>query len=112
MRPGTGRIVVRTLVLSLLAVLLLVAGGGWALCRRGFSARDRPSAIAEMLARRLRLLSIPHGAREATNPVASSPEVLAEARAHFADHCASCHDNDGRGKTTLGQNLYPKAPDM
>ena len=31
---------------------------------------------------------------------------------HFADHCASCHGNDGRGKTEIGQNLYPKAPDM
>jgi mono/diheme cytochrome c family protein len=31
---------------------------------------------------------------------------------HFADHCATCHANDGSGKTEIGQNLYPKAPDM
>jgi len=41
-----------------------------------------------------------------------TPEVLNRARAHFADHCASCHGNDGRGKTSVGQSLYPKAPDM
>jgi mono/diheme cytochrome c family protein len=41
-----------------------------------------------------------------------TPEALARARAHFADHCASCHGNDGRGQTTLGRNMYPKAPDM
>ena len=23
-----------------------------------------------------------------------------------------CHGNDGKGKTTIGQNLYPKTPDM
>src|SRR5262249_1487567 len=39
-------------------------------------------------------------------------EVLAEARAHFADHCASCHGNDGGGQTEMGQHLYPKTPDM
>lgn len=32
--------------------------------------------------------------------------------AHWADHCAQCHGNDGRGQTPMGRNLYPKAPDM
>jgi mono/diheme cytochrome c family protein len=41
-----------------------------------------------------------------------TPEVLARAREHWADHCASCHGNDGRGQTGLGQSLYPRAPDM
>jgi mono/diheme cytochrome c family protein len=44
--------------------------------------------------------------------VPESVEGLAEARAHFADHCASCHANNGSGLTPMGQNLYPKAPDM
>lgn len=38
--------------------------------------------------------------------------ALAEAHAHFADHGASCHGNDGKGQTEIGQRLYPKAPDM
>jgi mono/diheme cytochrome c family protein len=38
--------------------------------------------------------------------------VLRDARAHFADHCASCHANDGSGATPMGQRLYPRAPDM
>jgi len=38
--------------------------------------------------------------------------VLAEARSHFADHCAVCHGNDGKGQTTIGQKLFPRAPDM
>ncbi len=35
-----------------------------------------------------------------------------KARRHFADHCASCHGNDGRGATEMGRNMYPPAPDM
>jgi mono/diheme cytochrome c family protein len=38
--------------------------------------------------------------------------VLAEARAHFADHCATCHGNDGKGDDGLGAKMYPKTPDM
>ena len=47
-----------------------------------------------------------------TSPLTPTPELLAEGRAHFADHCASCHGNDGRGQTQIGRNLYPRAPDM
>ena len=42
----------------------------------------------------------------------SNDANLGEARAHFADHCAICHGNDGRGETEIGQGLYPKAPNM
>src|SRR5262249_3154584 len=48
----------------------------------------------------------------AVNPVNVSPDVLAEARAHFADHCASCHANNGSGSTALGRGMFPRAPDM
>jgi mono/diheme cytochrome c family protein len=99
----------------LMALLLAIVGGVVGLAsvlRRGFSARDQPSAVEAFVARRLRRLAIPSGARDAKNPVPSSREVIADARAHFADHCAACHANDGSGQTAIGQNLYPKAPDM
>jgi mono/diheme cytochrome c family protein len=38
--------------------------------------------------------------------------VVAEGLAHFADHCASCHANDGSGQTALGRGLFPRAPDL
>jgi mono/diheme cytochrome c family protein len=63
-------------------------------------------------AHRLRALAIPSAAAARTNPVPDGPEVVAEALAHFADHCASCHANDGSGKTTMGQGLSPRAPDL
>jgi len=42
----------------------------------------------------------------------NSPEVIAEAMAHFADHCATCHANDGSGDTAIGKGLYPKPTDL
>jgi len=78
----------------------------------GFSARSQPSAPERAIARAVRRLAVPRSARSARNPLPFSPEVWADARAHFADHCATCHGNDGRGDTEIGRNLYPKAPDM
>ncbi len=80
--------------------------------RHGLSARVQPTALEAALARSMRLLAMPRAARTAKNPVPLSDEVLTEGRAHFADHCALCHGNDGRGETQIGRNLYPKAPDM
>jgi mono/diheme cytochrome c family protein len=99
-----------------LALVVLVAAGAAlgvvVLIHHGVSARDQPTAIEALVARRLRHLAVPRSARQAQNPVLATPDVLAEARAHFADHCASCHGNDGSGQTEIGQHLYPKAPDM
>jgi mono/diheme cytochrome c family protein len=97
------------------AVALVLVGGaiaGVAMIRRGFSARDEPSRVEALVARSVRRLAVPSRAKGLRNPVPLTPEVLAEARAHFADHCASCHANDGSGNTEIGRNLYPKAPDM
>ena len=103
----------RTLLLSLTAAGVAGAAAfGWVTIRRGFSARDNPSALEVYVAKTARNLSIPASERDAKNPFAPTAEVLSEARAHFADHCATCHGNDGSGKTEIGQNLYPKTPDL
>lgn len=83
-----------------------------AVLRHGFSARDEPWQVEAFIARRVRRLAIPSGARDATNPFSSTSEILADARAHFADHCATCHANDGSGDTAIGRAFYPPAPDM
>jgi mono/diheme cytochrome c family protein len=103
----------RTLLLSIVVTAIVGAAAfGWMTIRRGFSARDTPSAMEAYVAKTARKLSIPASQRDAKNPFAPTAEVLSEARAHFADHCALCHGNDGSGKTQIGQNLYPKTPDM
>ena len=80
--------------------------------RYGLSAKDEPSRIEHVLARAMRHYATPSDLRDRANPVPLTPEVLGEARAHFADHCAVCHGNDGKGQTAMGPNFYPKAPDM
>jgi mono/diheme cytochrome c family protein len=84
----------------------------WFLTAHGFSAREKPTWYEERLARVARGLATPRGARELKNPVAADALSIAEARDHFADHCAICHGNNGSGKTLIGENLYPPAPDM
>jgi len=101
----------RSVVVTLF-VVGAAASGWWATQLGGFGARATPSGPERMLARAARRLAVPRSGRDATNPIPFSAEIWAEARAHFADHCASCHGNDGRGHTELGRNLYPRAPDM
>jgi mono/diheme cytochrome c family protein len=78
----------------------------------GFSAHQPPTALEIWLAHLARTAAIPAEAKARTNPIPESPEVLAEASAHWADHCASCHSNDGSGEALMGRNMYPPAPDM
>jgi mono/diheme cytochrome c family protein len=78
----------------------------------GFSAREQPSALEKWLARRVRSAAVPRDASALTNPVPDSPEVQAEAREHWADHCAVCHGSDGSGDTPMGKHTWPPAPDM
>ena len=80
--------------------------------RHGFSARDQPSWGETFAASSARSMAVPSRAKRMANPVPNTVENLATARAHWADHCAVCHGNNGKGKATIGQNLYPKAPDM
>lgn len=95
-----------------LLVVAVVALPAAVLLRGGISARPDPSASEATVARWLRSFLIPAVAREARNPLPLEPRLVAEGRAHFADHCASCHANDGSGETALGRGLYPRAPDM
>jgi mono/diheme cytochrome c family protein len=92
--------------------LLLTAIGVIYVRGTGLDARAAPSTVESRVARRLRALAVSDEARQRRNPVALTPGVLEEGLAHFADHCASCHGNDGSGQTELGRGLYPKAPDM
>ena len=55
----------RKLILGFLLVLFALAAYGWSLIRRGFSARDNPSALETYIARGARRLSIPAAAKQA-----------------------------------------------
>ena len=100
----------------ILIVLIALAGlGGFlaaSILHNGLSARATPTKLEIMMARNAHRLSIPAGARATQNPIAATAENLRDARLHFADHCATCHANDGGGDTLIGHGLYPKPPDL
>jgi len=103
-----GKILVALLVLIIAAAAVLLSVA----LRDGISARTKPTAVEEMLARSLRHLAIPVSARNRRNPVPLTDAVLKEGRDHFADHCFTCHANDGSGDTEVGPNFYPRVPDL
>src|SRR5579884_380286 len=98
------------------AVLLVVvegAGAAMVLARaHGWSTREQPTLIESWIAPRVRDAAIPAQAKNRVNPVQKTEETLADARAHWADHCAACHSNNGSGDTEMGRHMYPPAPDM
>ena len=105
----------RTQVFVLVAILLIGIG-----CvvyvvrvlRRGFSTRVAPGKIESSLALTMRDMAIPARYKTMKNPVTITPEVVHEGMAHWADHCATCHANNGNGATMYGNGMYPRPPDM
>src|SRR5262249_35893875 len=78
----------------------------------GFSAREKPSWIETVLARRARRIAMPMGSKELKNPHPVTDASVAEAREHFVEHCSVCHEASGHGDTLYGRNLYPKVHDL
>jgi mono/diheme cytochrome c family protein len=103
----------RFIVVGFLTPIVIAAAiTAWVVNVGGFSTRAQPTWAERVTARSVRQWAVPPRMRHATNPVAFSTDVWAESREHFADHCATCHANDGSGDTAIGRNLYPKVPDM
>jgi mono/diheme cytochrome c family protein len=100
------------IVIGVVAILGVVSWFGFLSFTTGFSAKAEPHALEVFMARQIRYLAIPLNHRNKVNPVSLTPEVLQEGLAHFADHCATCHANDGSGRTPIGRNVYPQAPDL
>src|SRR6267143_639960 len=101
------------IIATVIAAGTLAAGGTLAamLLRGGISARTEPSSLEASLALKARRIAL-RSSRDKRNPVAPAPEVISEGLSHFADHCASCHANDGSGQTDMGRHLCPRVPDM
>ena len=102
----------KTALLILFALAVAAAGYGLILARRGFSALATPSAIEEFAATTARKMAVPSTYRQLRNPITPSTENIRAGMEHFADHCATCHSNDGGGQTLFGKGLYPKPPDL
>jgi len=101
---GAGAIVI-------VAALLLIGALGYARAT-GLRARATPGGFETRVARTVRSFAVSARDRDRASPVARSPEAIQGGLEHFADHCASCHANDGSGQTEFGRGLFPPPPDL
>jgi predicted CXXCH cytochrome family protein len=102
----------KTLVLTLLPLILVaILAAGW-LKWRGFRAWGTPSAFETGVARSVRDFAIPAKERRRTNPDAGDWISIRRGREDFLARCAVCHDTDAHGRTPIGANLYPRVPDL
>jgi mono/diheme cytochrome c family protein len=100
--------------LLLLAVAALSVGAFMMhyMMQHGFSAGAEPMPLEKARATAIRCGAIPSRYRTTKNPVGATPEVIHDGMAHWADHCSSCHANNGSGDTMYGRTMYPRPPDM
>jgi mono/diheme cytochrome c family protein len=96
-----------------IALAIFTVGGGLLVLPvdDGYSAHAMHSSETRV-ARYLRRLSTGRAVRAKVNPLRPTPELLAEARDRFVEHCAVCHARDGSGRTPIGEGLYPPPLDL
>ncbi len=105
----------RILLVVSAGLLLVVIGCALYASRmihRGFGTRTAPGSVEASLAMTMRDMAIPSRYKAMRNFVAVTPDVVHEGMAHWADHCATCHANNGSGDTMYGKTMYPRPPDM
>lgn len=108
MRP-----ILKGVLLGALLLSVIGAAAGFAFVKTtGLRARATPGVVETAVARRVRAWAVPSEYREQVNPVLANEESVRSGMEHFADHCASCHANDGSGTTEMGKGMFPPAPDM
>ena len=106
----------KSLVRLLLVFFALIGAGctavlAW-MAMKGIGTKNDPPAIEVSVARAARRFAIPAAERARANPLPSTKESIRAGMEHWADHCATCHGNDGSGDMSIGRALYPRAPDM
>jgi len=104
---------IRDAVITIAVLVLAIGAVTYVQLRAGgLSADVEPGAFERTVATRLVRLSISADAEHAANPFKSDSQAWRTAADHFSDHCAICHGGDGHGRTDLGENMYPKVPDL
>ncbi len=102
----------RTTLIVIAAVVVVVVVVTFAVLPNLFAATQNPGRLETAVALRVRNFSIPASASHAVNPRAGSRDAWRAGGAHFEDHCAVCHNDDGRGGGEIGPNMNPRVPDL
>jgi mono/diheme cytochrome c family protein len=100
-------------VIGLLALAAVVTIGGllYRFTLPGLSsARPSPPAIEIVAASWLLVHSVPSADAARANPLQPNEAGLAAGATLFQQNCSVCHGFDGGGRTTIGTNVYPRAP--
>ena len=92
------------------AALIAFALGSAYLTTTHLTAKAKPGSFERFVANRAVDWAHPGSLESMKNPIQVTPEVLTEARDHFARDCAVCHGNDGESHTEIAQGLYPPVP--
>ncbi len=102
----------KTLIITFLGLLLVGAICAGVLKWRGFRATSTPSTFETVAARSVRDFAIPREERRKKNPEAGDSLAIRQGREDFLARCAFCHGVDGRGRTPIGANVYPRVPNL
>jgi len=97
-------IVVAILIVAVVAYVAIVPGLS--------SARAKPSSFEVEVATYLLHHSVPDSAVNRPNPLGARPSQVALREGHdlYMKNCETCHAFDGKGKTQLGANVFPRPP--
>jgi cytochrome c553 len=103
----------RDAIITIALLITIGAIGVVALARNAaLTANDEPGRLERSVAGQLVRLSIPATAERQQNPFRDDPNAWRDAADHYLDHCSTCHGRSGRGDTPIGQNMYPRVPDL
>jgi mono/diheme cytochrome c family protein len=100
------------LITVVLIVVVVVVMAYVQLRAGGLAADTEPGRLEQAVAGRLLRLSISSEAEQQQNPFRADATAWQTAVDHYKDHCAVCHGSDGHGQTEMGENMYPKVPDL
>jgi predicted CXXCH cytochrome family protein len=102
----------KTIAVRAISLLCLIALVAFGLKWRGFRATSTPSRFEVAVARSVRDFAVPLTERRKANPESGDWAAVEQGREDFLAQCATCHGVDGRGRTTVGANVYPRVPDL
>ena len=111
-RAGTSRKVGLSVALLLVVLIAIFAVYAMHMVHHGFSTRTPPSQVEATMAMSMRDMAIPARYKDMRSPLTTTPQIIHDGMAHYADHCAICHANNGSGETMFGTTMYPRPPNL
>lgn len=101
----------RLIALAIIAVITIA--GAYEVMHVNISALPEPGAVETSLAGTAKNWCISRAARESVpTPPANNAAMASAGETLFGMGCASCHGQDGRKPTPIGQSMYPRVLDL